>query len=156
MNQKKIQKLFIYENNFFKMKFIKTVPIFLTISSLTVLSIPNANANPALTRGAAEVGRRWLAPLVIGLFAGASGENVRAANNLCTKHVKRYNADRLAASKRLNYYKSQGWDTSALRAGIASRREAFEHEGYKNGCTTLNGNLGGRVHRSTQSDYYNY
>ena len=135
------------------MQFTKSIPIFLTISSLTVLSIPNAHAKPALTRGAAEVGRRWLAPLVIGLFAGASGENVRAANNLCTKHVKRYNADRLAASKRLNYYKSQGWDTSALRAGIASRREAFEHEGYKNGCTELENKI---KSIDLQKEYYNY
>ena len=138
------------------MKFTKTIPIFLTISSLTILSIPSANANPALARGAAKVGRRWLAPLVIGVFGGAVGENARAANNACTRHVRRYNSDRYVASARLNYYESQGWDTSALRNGIARRRDDFEHNGYKKGCTGLNGNLGGSVHGRTQANYYNY
>ncbi len=156
MNQKKIHKLYIYDNNFFKMKFIKTIPIFLTISSLTLLSIPSANANPVLARGAAKVGRTWLAPLVIGIFGGAFGENARAANNLCTRHVRRYNADRSVANARLNYYESQGWDTSALRNGIARRRDDFEHTGYKKGCTGLNGNLGRYVHGRTQADFYNY
>ena len=138
------------------MKFTKTIPIFLTISSLTLLSIPSANANPALARGAAKVGRRWLAPLVIGVFGGAVGENARAANNACTRHVRRYNSDRYVASARLNYYESQGWDTSAHRNGMARRRDDFEHNGYKKGCTGLNGNLGGSVHGRTQANYYNY
>ena len=90
------------------MKFTKTIPIFLTISSLTLLSIPSANANPALARGAAKAGRRWLAPLVIGVFGGAVGENARAANNACTRHVRGFNSDRYVANARLNYYESQG------------------------------------------------
>ena len=138
------------------MKFTKTIPIFFAISSLTVSSIPSANANPALARGAAKVGRRWIAPLVIGVLGGAAGENVRAANNACTRHVRKFNSDRRVASARLNYYESQGWDTSALRNGIARRRDDFEHDGYKNGCTYLNGNLGGSVHGRTQSIFYNY
>ena len=138
------------------MKFTKTIPIFFAISSLTVSSIPSANANPALARGAAQVGRRWLAPLVIGVLGGVAGENVRAANNACTRHVRKFNSDRYVANARLNYYESQGWDTSALRNGIARRRDDFEHNGYKNGCTNLNGNLGGSVHGRTQAKFYNY
>ena len=138
------------------MKFTKTIPIFFAISSLTVSSIPSANANPALARGASQVGRRWLAPLVIGVLGGVAGENVRAANNACTRHVRKFNSDRYVANARLNYYESQGWDTSALRNGIARRRDDFEHYGYKKGCTGLNGNLGGSVHGRTQANYYNY
>ena len=63
--------------------------------------------------------------------------NLREIEDVCTTHIKRYNNSNIITKKRLNYYKSQGWDSSALRAEIASRREAFEHEGYKNGCTEL-------------------
>ena len=73
----------------------------------------------------------------------------------CTRITRRYNSDRYVASARLNYYESQGWDTSEIRNGIARRRDAFEHNGYKKGCTGLNGNLGGSVHGRTQANYYN-
>ena len=73
-----------------------------------------------------------------------------------TRIIRRYNTDRYVASARLNYYESQGLDKSALRNGMARRRDDFEHNGYKKGCTGLNGNLGGSVHGRTQANYYNY
>ena len=82
--------------------------------------------------------------------------NLREIEDVCTTHIKRYNNSNIITKTRLNYYKSQGWDTSALRNGMARRRDDFEHNGYKKGCTGLNGNLGGSVHGRTQANYYNY
>ena len=79
--------------------------------------------------------------------------NLRSIEDVCTTHIKRYKNSNIITKKRLNYYKSQGWDTSALRAGIAIRRDAFEHEGYKNGCTELENKT---KSIDLQKEYYNY
>jgi len=58
----------------------------------------------------------------------------------CTRITRRYNSDRYVASARLNYYESQGWDTSAIRKEIARIRDDFENNGYKNGCEEIESN----------------
>ena len=79
-----------------------------------------------------------------------------STNDSCTRITREYNSQRYIANERLKYFESQGWDTTALRNGMARRRDDFEHYGYKKGCTGLNGNLGGSVHGRTQANYYNY
>ena len=60
-----------------------------------------------------------------------------SSNDSCTRITREYNSDRYFANARLNYYKSQGWDTSALRDEIARIRDDFEYNGNKNGCKEI-------------------
>ena len=57
-----------------------------------------------------------------------------SSNDSCTRFTREYNSDRYVANERLNYYESQGWDTTALRNVIARRRDDFEYNWNKNGC----------------------
>ena len=46
-----------------------------------------------------------------------------SSNDSCTRIIREYNSQKYIANARLNYYKSQGWDTTALRNGMARRRD---------------------------------
>ena len=60
-----------------------------------------------------------------------------SSKDLCTRITRQYNSEINVADARLNYYESQGWDTSYLRNGIVIRRDEFDHNRYKNGCEEI-------------------
>ena len=49
---------------------------------------------------------------------------------------------------------TNGEDTQYIEYGMGSRREEYEHQAAKKGCSSLDGTLRPNVHSSAQSGYY--
>ena len=128
------------------MYLLKPAKIFLAIALVALVGAPRAEAKYA------KLGK--IIPYIVAGVAGMGTENVRARNTPCTNLVRNYTKQRNIDLERLAYKRRNGEDTQYIEYGMGSRKEEYEHQAAKKGCSSLDGTLRPNVHSSAQSGYY--